>query len=762
MARLSHQPQQAAGARSYLLERYIARSLLWPTLQFAGVLLAVMLMERGLRLLQEISALGIPAWYLGPLLIRLVPYYSQQALPFGFVVAVILVLSRMGRNREWEAMAAAGVPPSRIARIMTLTAFAVAAATLVISGFLEPLGRHGYRRLHAVAINEARIVAIQPGAIYDQIPGVMLTASGKRDGRLEGVFVRLEDGPQGELLVTARSAGIRVVEDPPALQFMLEKGEMLIGGSRAVQFDQITLNQPMTLEQTHWRRGRDARELTLFELAVLPADDPAGQRRQLAELYGKIARAIGLLALPWITLPLLAGSRGERRWLAIGTILFLVVAYYHAVNLSRNLAASGEIALAQAAGFTLLLPVVAGALTWRLGSGVRQHSPVTLPFTLPRLQIDPTLLWRRRRATVPRARSHLLAGYLARKLAAMTMVVLVGLVLLLQVIDLLERGEALVGAGQGVSGFLRYAWLRLPATILQAGPLAMLGGGLLAFALLRSGNELVAIHAQGISAAGVLLRTSVVPICFGLLLVGVSEVWSPKAQVAYSSWWGQLNPATSTPVGQGRRWFRIGPDLVQVGAAGNTSAVLHDVRIYRVAADRQRLSEWINADEARWSGTDWTLRRVERWTAAGGPAPRTEDSTIWQTVLKPAPLARFLAAPVPITGRDAWLAARDSVPIDRADTVYDTRLYMTVSLAIVPMLMLFLATALVVVPRKEVVLGLCLFQAATAGLAYLVLDGWLQVLGQSGAVSPPLAVAAAPLLFGMLALELLLHSEASI
>ena len=99
-----------------------------------------MLLERGLRLLQEISALGIPARYMGPLLVRLVPYYAQQALPFGFVVAVALVLSRMGRNREWEAMAGAGVSPARIARIMTLTATVVALATLLISGFLEPLG----------------------------------------------------------------------------------------------------------------------------------------------------------------------------------------------------------------------------------------------------------------------------------------------------------------------------------------------------------------------------------------------------------------------------------------------------------------------------------------------------------------------------------------------------------------------------------------------------------------------------------------------
>lgn len=142
--------------------------------------------------------------------------------------------------------------------------------------------------------------------------------------------------------------------------------------------------------------------------------------------------------------------------------------------------------------------------------------------------------------------------------------------------------------------------------------------------------------------------------------------------------------------------------------------------------------------------------------------PQADASAIWETVLEPAPLARFLAAPVPITGRDAWLAPRNGAPANRADSVYDTRLYMTASLAIVPTLMLFLAAAFVVVPRKEVVLGLCLFQASAAGLAYLVLDGWLQVLGQSGAVAPPFAVAAAPLLFGTFAVEIFLRSERSI
>ncbi|MBK6802804.1 MAG: LptF/LptG family permease [Novosphingobium sp.] len=762
MALLPNRPVPISAGSGHLLERYVARALLWPTVQLAGVLVGVMLLERGLRLLQEISALGIPARYMGPLLIRLVPYYAQQALPFGFVVAVALVLARMGRNREWEAMAGAGVSPARIARIMTLTAAAVAAATLLISGFLEPLGRHSYRRLHASAVNEARIGAIQPGAIYDQIPGVMLTATGKRNGRLEGVFLRIADGPKGEILATAQSARIAVTDQPGALHFVLEGGEMLIAGVRSVRFGQVVLHQPLELEQTSWQRGRDARELTLIELVTRPAANAEARRRQAAELYGKIARAIGLLALPWLALPLLAGSRGERRWLAIGTILFLVVAYYHAVNLSRNLAASSGISLGEAAWLTSLLPVIAGAAMWRLGSGVRQHAPVTLPFRLPRLRLPKPGLGRLGRAVAPSATTHLLTFYLTRRLGTMTLAVLAGLVLLLQVVDLLERGEALVSAGQGLSGFLRYAWLRLPATILQAAPLAMLGGGVLAFALLRSGNELVAIHAQGVSAGEVLLRSLAVPLCFGLALVGVSEAWSPRAQVAFSAWWNQVSPAAAAPATDGPRWFRIGADLVQAEPVDAGATHLRDVRIYRFGGQAKGISEWIHAGEAAWDGGKWTLRRVERWLGADGLRPVQADAAVWETILRPGPLARFMAAPIPLTGRDAWLARRDSTPIDRAETLYDVRVYMTASLAIAPLLMLMLAAALVVVPRQEVVLSVCLFEAATAGLAYLVLDGWLQVLGQWGGVPPELAVAGAPMLFGTLALEIILRSEARV
>lgn len=758
MAQMPFHIRLSVRRSSHLLDRYIMRSLLWPTLRFAGLLLVVMLMERGLRLLQEMSALGLPARHLGPLLLRLIPYYAQQALPFGFVLAVILVLSRMGRNREWEAMAAAGVSPVRIALVMMLLAFAIAAATLLISGFLEPLGRHDYRRLRAAAVNEARIGAIQPGAIYDQIPGVMVTAVRKQDGMLEQVFLKLAQRSSAPLLVTARSARLSVTNAPGAVNFELQHGELLIAGTRQVRFAKVHLYQPIELEQTRWLRGRDARELTVLELARRPAESAQAQRRNLAELYGKIARALGLLALPWLALPLLAGSRGERRWLAIATILFLVVAYYHGVNLSRNLAASGELVLGQVAAATALLPLVASLAIWRIGSAVRPHAARRLTLKLPRWPVSEARCPRFRRTPPVQLPAQLLTRYLAGRLTRMTVAVLAGLVLLLQVVDLLERGETLVNAGQGLAGFCYYAWLRLPATLIQAGPLAMLGGGVLALALLRSGNELVAVQSLGISAIDILRRLLIVPLCLGLLLVLVSETWSPKAQVAFSEWWAQISPADPLPDEAERRWFRIGADLVETSVSQANPARLHDVRIYQVDWPHSSLGYWIRADAADWNRGEWTLHRVSRWDEGTGLQGGLLASARWQTTLTPTRLARFLAAPVPLTGHDAWLARRTLAPGARADRLYDARIYMTASLMIAPLLMLLLATTLVVVPRQEVALTVCLFQAATAGLAYLLLDGWLQVLGQTEALAPAAAVIIAPLLFGVLAMEIILRS----
>ena len=75
------------------------------------------------------------------------------------------------------------------------------------------------------------------------------------------------------------------------------------------------------------------------------------------------------------------------------------------------------------------------------------------------------------------------------------------------------------------------------------------------------------------------------------------------------------------------------------------------------------------------------------------------------------------------------------------------------------MVMLILAVGVIVRPRREMKLATGLFQACIGGLSFLVVNGYCQVMGQAGEVSPWQAVLIAPVLFTVIGFQLLLRSE---
>jgi LPS export ABC transporter permease LptG len=740
-----------------LLDRYIARTLFIPVAAIAAALGLLMLLERALVLLAEMTALGMYARFFLPLMLRLVPYYLMQAIPAAFVAALILVIGRMATDQEWVTMAAAGVSPRRMVRPMVLIGLLLAAVTLGVSGWLEPVGRYGYRSMHVFAVSESRLRSLHSTAIYAPTRNAMLTADAIGGDRLHGVFLWLADDEGGELVATAPSGRVSTRERPSSLDFELNDGVLLTADNREVGFGALRGTQPLTSAASPRARGRDARELTLSELL---ARDPASLGRRArnersAEIYGRIARSFSIVVLPWIVLPLLLTSRARRRWPAVAIIIMLVVAFYHGVNFTRNLAASGGVDVWRAAVLTAVLPVLAAMTIWRFGGGQRAFSPLQW---LSNLQ-----LFSRRSVEQHVARPvgprHGLSNYLAWRLFAMTATVLASLVLLLQLVDLFERGEILVRSGTGLQGFAYYAWCRLPATLLQAMPISMLCGALLTWGRMRVTSELVAIQAAGISTFGILRRSLAVPLLMGMAMIAIAEFWVPVSQVAFSQWWEKLAPVEHDVAAGERRWFRMGDEIVSAAMADPRGDELAAPRIYRRDADG-RLEERISAARAVWTGAEWRLQDAVSWRlTTAGTGPRPLAGFVWRTPLQPSQVRQFFAAPVPLSGRDAWAAQNAQVPVDRAHALYQTRILMTFTIAAAPLVMLLLTIALVVAPRREKRLAWGLFQCLACGLSFLVANGYCEVMGQAGDLEPWLAVLIAPLLFAGLGIELMLRAE---
>ena len=107
----------------------------------------------------------------------------------------------------------------------------------------------------------------------------------------------------------------------------------------------------------------------------------------------------------------------------------------------------------------------------------------------------------------------ILSWYLTKAYLSRFFALLLGLVVFLQMLDLLANADAVLeGGGQPVDALSRYILLRVPSIIETVAPLAGLLGALTALVVLARNSEIIAMRAAG---------RSVLSLVGGLVAVGL-------------------------------------------------------------------------------------------------------------------------------------------------------------------------------------------------------------------------------------------------
>lgn len=756
------------GARPGLLDLYLVRGVAGPFVIITLAVGAAMMLERALRLIQELAGRGADLSYFFPILLQLVPYYLDLALPAAFMVALILLVARLDDNLELEAMLASGVSLARIAAPLAALGIAVAALGLVAGGWLEPLGRYGLRTLRAEAINAGRIGRLQPRAFYHPADNFVLTFDARGpDGRVGPIFVwqRLADGR--EMVLTARSG--RIGFDPEDRRFGidLQSGRYLSerpgrAAADLVAFDALAFRESLRLQEASWRRGWDQREMTLTELAAaLDSGRSEVPRNALAaELYAGLARAALMPLIPLIVLPLAFTTKKGRRGLGLLIGGALLAAFHHGMNFAKHLALSGA-ADARAAILAMTgLCVAIVLLVFLSGRRLPSHSPIhavlkPLSGGLSRLRAGAGAGAGPRPAS---RRGGTLALYLAWQLAKWTLLALVAIVLLLQMIDLLERGEDFVTRGLGLDAVGRHVLLQLPLMLQQAVPIAALGAAMIVFIGLGRTSETTAIRAAGISQWRILLMALPVPLLLSLAAFGLSEHAVPRSQLAYAVWWARTEPPRDAPE-SGARWFRVGDDIVEARAASPDGARLTGVHIFRRDGDGL-LAERLAARAAFARPGGWTLVDVERSRFAGGRIARDRVGRLdWAASLRPGDVAAFFSSVRSLSASAARRALGEEAPVSQSEALFATRILRSAAEPLAPVVMLLLALPLAFVAPRTGVAWPALLYAAGGGLLYLVADGVLTVFAQVGYLPAAVGAWAAPAMAALIGVTVLVYSE---
>lgn len=728
---------------------------------FAATTLVLML-ERALRLISELAATGADVRYFVPILAQLVPYYLELSVPLAYTVALVLLVARLDERLELEAMLASGLSLARIAAPLVAVGILLAALALLFAGWLEPHGRHGFRSLKAEAVNAGILGDLPPLALFQPDDDLAVTYDARgADGAMHGVFLWQRVPGGEELVISGGSGHVGFDSDKRVFGIDFDEGRYISedrADSYSLDFRSMAFRQSLRLRQSSWVRGSDPKELTLSELMAEARDGARGLSHQRVEIeiYGRIARTLIVPLLPLLVLPLAFATKKGGRALGVFLCGAFVALSRHLVGLAKNFAEMGvgspPLLFGATIGAVALLAVALFVSARKLPSHSPIHSllnPVAKTFA----RLEP------RTRTVPGLRGHALTSYVVWEVGKWSLIALATIALLLQMIDVVEQGDVFVKRGMGLGDVAKYAVLRLPAIVQQSMPMAALAGPLAAFALFASRHEITAIRASGLSQWRVLAMAAPVALAMLAATFALAEWATPASQVRLAAWW-QATEAASDPNTERVRWFRLDRDVVRVGAASLDGTRLTGVQIF--SRDGQgRIERRISAAEAAYDGpSGWTLSGVEVSRFSSNMIERSRlDRSAWKASLLPTDVAAFIAAVPTISAEAARRSLAQAAPVDRAETVFATRVQRSVAEPLAPVVMLLLALPLAFVPPRTGRSWPALLYAGVAGLVYMVADGVLTVAAQVGYVPSVLGAWAAPVLAGLIGLTVLLFSE---
>ncbi len=332
---------------------YVLRQSLKPFLLIIGVALALLLVERALRLLDQVLGFGGSPVLLLEMLAFLIPHYMALALPAGFYLGVLLTFSAMNDRHELDALGSAGVGLLQLVRPLLLFGLALGLFAALNANYAQPYSRYIYRSLiHFVA--ESSIsgylrerTAVEVGRYTFLADRIRPTSR-----RYDKMFIYEETSDGRTIATTAERASLSPIEDGRRMTLVLENGVRMSSapvladadgsssggtGPDELVFERIEFPIAIDDPGVFRRRGQDERELTIFELWLMRDTPPPGTEtaEMVAELNDRLVRAISIVFLPFMAIGLAIGPRRSHRAYNIATAFVLIIIYNEALSIGK-------------------------------------------------------------------------------------------------------------------------------------------------------------------------------------------------------------------------------------------------------------------------------------------------------------------------------------------------------------------------------------------------------------------------------------------
>lgn len=308
------------------------------------VTIAALLVERMLRLLSFVTSHGSDLTPILALTLNLLPHYLGLALPAAFCFAILASLSTLSKTNEIDALEAAGWSLRRIGAPYIAVSIVLSLISALLFGVVQPYSRFAFSELKHAVSNAGWSGRVEQGVFFDLGAGMTLTAADiDATGRiLNRVFIHSSGDGEAYQVTTAKRGVVVPEPEQGRVYLVLRDGRSLASDSSVLEFEEFQLSRSFKLDENPFRpRGGSERELTLFELwdEMRLTNEP----RYAVEFHGRLVRAISLIGIALLSVPLAVSRKRAPGWQRITVAVVILALYDNLIKLVSSMSKLDQI-----------------------------------------------------------------------------------------------------------------------------------------------------------------------------------------------------------------------------------------------------------------------------------------------------------------------------------------------------------------------------------------------------------------------------------
>ncbi|PHY20023.1 LPS export ABC transporter permease LptF [Caulobacter sp. BP25] len=300
-----------------LIERYLFRQLLGPTLLATAALVALALLARSLSEFDVLVEQRQSAMVFLKIILLALPQLLAIMMPLALFVAALVALNRLHTEQEIVVCFAGGM--SRWAVISPAIRLAVLAALIsLISGlWLQPWSARQIRETAFEIKTDVASTLVQPGQFTEPGPGLTVYAQSiNRDNKIQNLFIHQEMPNGGASTYSSREAEIATRKGQPVLIMRYGSNQQFSrqGVLQYTSFDEYTFDLSSLFrsdELLHYKIA-DRYPHELFFPDLTQDWEKQNREKMLAEGHSRFAGPLYNLALMAMALAAVIGGPFSR------------------------------------------------------------------------------------------------------------------------------------------------------------------------------------------------------------------------------------------------------------------------------------------------------------------------------------------------------------------------------------------------------------------------------------------------------------------